>query len=130
FTTTPLLRTVFQEDFKQISQEVRLTSSNEGPLTWIVGAYAHKNEIDMYQDTYILTGPFDGLSARQFNQTNESYSIYGQGTYAFNNQWKLTAGLRQTWEDKSADQTRWISGSVPPAWLDTPISGARSESQL
>lgn len=130
FTTTPLLRSIFQEEFNQISQEVRLTSSNEGALTWIVGAYAHRNEIDMDQRSYILMGPFDGGTDRRFEQTNESYSLYGQATYAFNDQWKLTAGLRQTWEDKSADQTRAVMGAVPPTWLNTPLSGQRSESQL
>lgn len=130
FTAAPLLRSTFQEEFNQISQEVRLTSSNEGPLTWIVGAYAHKNEIDMHQESTILMGALNGTSKRDFNQTNESYSIYGQATYAFNEQWKLTAGLRQTWEDKAADQTRATSGVLPPSWVNTPLSGQRKESQL
>lgn len=130
FTVNPLLRTIFQEEFNQVSQEVRLTSPNDGPLTWIVGAYAHRNEIDMHQSSSILMGPFNGASDRQFNQTNESYSLYGQATYAFNDQWKLTAGLRQTWEDKAADQTRATTGAVPPSWVNTPLSGQREESQL
>ena len=130
FTINPLLRTVFQEEFNQVSQEVRLTSPNDGALTWIVGAYAHHNEIDMHQNTGILMGPFNGASDRLFNQTDESYSIYGQATYAFNEQWKLTAGLRQTWEDKAADQTRATTGAVPPSWVNTPLQGQRKESQL
>lgn len=130
FTINPLLRTTFQEEFNQVSQEVRLTSPNDGPLTWIVGAYAHRNEIDMHQNSSILMGPFNGASDRLFNQTNESYSLYGQATYSFNDQWKLTAGLRQTWEDKAADQTRSTSGAVPPSWVNTPLSGQREESQL
>ncbi len=130
FTINPLLRTTFQEEFNQVSQEVRLTSPADGPLTWIVGAYAHRNEIDMHQNSSILMGPFNGASDRLFNQTNESYSIYGQATYAFNDQWKLTAGLRQTWEDKAADQARSTSGAVPPSWVNTPLSGQREESQL
>ncbi|WP_158255957.1 MULTISPECIES: TonB-dependent receptor [unclassified Brevundimonas] len=130
FTINPLLRTTFQEDFNQVSQEVRLTSPNDGALTWIVGAYAHRNEIDMHQNTGILMGPFNGASDRLFNQTDESYSLYGQATYALNDQWKLTAGLRQTWEDKAADQTRATTGAVPPSWVNTPLSGQRKESQL
>lgn len=130
FTINPLLRTTFQEGFNQVSQEVRLTSPNDGPLAWIVGAYAHRNEIDMHQNSSILMGPFNGASDRLFNQTNESYSLYGQATYSFNDQWKLTAGLRQTWEDKAADQTRSTSGAVPPSWVNTPLSGQREESQL
>ncbi|MNJ24614.1 Pesticin receptor precursor [compost metagenome] len=130
FVAAPLLRTIFQEEFSQISQEVRLTSSNEGPLTWIVGAYAHKNEIDMHQNSHVFMGPFNGASDRLFNQVNESYSIYGQATYAFNDHWRLTAGLRQTWEDKSAEQTRSTTGAVPPTWVNTPLTGQREESQL
>lgn len=130
FTINPLLRSIFQEEFNQISQEVRLASSNDVPLTWIVGGYAHKNEIDMHQNSRVRMGPFDGASDRLFNQTNESYSIYGQATYAFNDHWKLTGGLRQTWEDKAAEQTRATTGAVPPTWLSTPLNGERSESQL
>lgn len=130
FTINPLLRTTFQEEFNQLSQEVRLTSPNDGTLTWIVGAYAHRNEIDMHQATAILMGPFNGTSVRDFDQTNETYSIYGQATYAFSDQWKLTTGLRQTWEDKAADQTRATIGVVPPSWLNTPLRGQRKESQL
>jgi len=130
FTINPLLRTTFQEDFSQISQEVRLTSPNDGPLTWIVGAYAHRNEIDMHQNSSVLMGPFNGASDRLFNQTDESYSLYAQATYALSDQWKLTAGLRQTWEDKAADQTRATTGVVPPSWINTPLQGQRKESQL
>ncbi len=42
----------------------------------------------------------------------------------------MTAGLRQTWEEKTADQTRATSGVVPPTWVNTPLSGQRDESQL
>ncbi len=130
FIAASLLRSVFQEDFDQISQEVRLTSPNDGALTWIIGGYAHKNEIDMHQNSRVQMGPFNGASDRLFNQENESYSIYGQATYAFNDQWKLTGGLRQSWEDKTARQTRTTTGAVPPTWLATPLNGQRSESQL
>ena len=130
FTPQDLLRSTFQEDFSQISQELRLTSSADGPFTWIVGAYAHSNEIDMYQASRITMGPLNGTSRRWFDQENTSFSLYGQGTYAFNDQWSVTAGLRQTWEEKTADQTRATSGVVPPTWVNTPLSGQRDESQL
>ncbi len=31
---------------------------------------------------------------------NEAYAIFGEGTYAFNEQWSFTLGLRQTWDDR------------------------------
>lgn len=130
FTSGDLLRSTFQEEFTQWSQELRLTSSADGPLTWIVGAYAHTNTIDMYQGSRINLGPLLGTSQRWFDQDNTSFSLYGQATYAFNDQWRMTAGLRQTWEDKSAEQTRVTDGVLPPTWVDTPLSGERDESQL
>lgn len=130
FTVDDILRSTFQEEFSQWSQELRLTSSSDGPLTWIVGGYAHTNTIDMYQSSSINMGPLDGVSRRWFTQDNTSFSLYGQATYAFNDQWRVTAGLRQTWEEKSADQTRATSGAVPPTWVDTPLTGERDESQL
>ena len=130
FGAGDVLRSIFQEEFSQWSQELRLTSSADGPFTWIAGAYAHTNEIDMHQSSRVNLGPLNGTSSRHFVQDNTSFSIYGQGTYAFNDQWSVTAGLRQTWEDKSADQTRATTGAVPPTWVSTPLNAARDESEL
>lgn len=130
FTVGDILRSTFQEEFSQWSQELRLTSSADGPLTWIVGAYAHTNTIDMHQASSITMGPLNGVSRRWFEQDNTSFSLYGQATYAFNDQWRITGGLRQTWEEKSADQTRATTGVVPPTWVNTPLTGQRDESQL
>lgn len=130
FSAGDLLRSTFQEKFRQWSQELRLTSSADGPLSWIVGAYAHTNTIDMYQASSINMGPLSGTSQRWFDQDNTSFSLYGQATYAFNDQWRVTAGLRQTWEEKSAEQDRATNGVLPPTWVDTSLSGERDESQL
>jgi len=130
FTVADLLRSTFKEKFSQWSQELRLISSADGPLTWVVGAYAHTNTMDMYQASSLNMAPLGGISERWFKQDNHSYSLYGQATYAFNDQWRLTAGLRQTWEDKKANQHRATSGVLPPTWVNTSLSGQRDESQL
>ncbi|MEW5684034.1 MAG: TonB-dependent receptor [Pseudomonadota bacterium] len=127
FTAGPLLVSSFIEDFSQISQEVRIASPAEARLTWIAGAYYHKNEIDLTQSSTINLGALRGTSDRFFEQDAETVSIYAQATYKLTEALRLTAGARQTWDDKSADQTRARTGTTPPTWLATPLSGSRSE---
>lgn len=127
FTAAPLLVSSFIEDFSQVSQEVRLASPSEARLNWIAGAYYHRNEIDLEQGTAIRAGPLAGTSDRFFQQEGETISLYAQASYQVTDKLKATLGARQTWDDKSAEQTRAKSGTVPPAWLATPLTGERKE---
>lgn len=127
FTAGPLLRSSFIEDFKQVSQEIRLTSPAEGRFTYVAGAYYHHNEIDLTQGTVITFGPFNGTQDRVFAQTAETVSLYAQGAFKITDKLNATVGLRQTWDSKDADQTRVKTGSVPATWLTTPLSGQRDE---
>ncbi|MCB1689556.1 MAG: TonB-dependent receptor, partial [Halioglobus sp.] len=34
---------------------------------------------------------------------NETYAIFGEGNYMFNDQWSVTAGVRQTWDDRKME---------------------------
>jgi len=37
------------------------------------------------------------------NVKNESWAVYGEATYTINDQWSVTAGARQTWDDRKLD---------------------------
>ncbi|WP_439134081.1 TonB-dependent receptor, partial [Pseudomaricurvus sp.] len=71
-------------------------------LEWVAGLYWY------YEDGFEHS-PGDVLlslqpAANPFDQTaemhNNSYSLFGQGTYHFNDAWSLSAGLRWTYDDK------------------------------
>jgi iron complex outermembrane receptor protein len=96
-----------------ITQEFRLTSRDEGALTWVAGLY-YIND-DVYRDETNSTaiavrgatpgslahpfGPQTTASEEQWNKT-EGYAAFGQATYRFNEQWALTAGARYTHDKK------------------------------
>lgn len=127
FTAASILNSSFIEAFEQTSQELRLTSPTSGRLKYVVGVYYHHNTVDLTQGTGIQLGPLNGTSNRIFSQDDDTVSLYGQASYDLTSALRATVGLRQTWDDKSADQTRANTGRVPPSWIATPLSGSRHE---
>jgi iron complex outermembrane receptor protein len=55
FVAAPLITAGIQEDYKQYSQELRLTSSSEGPLQWIGGVYFQQYELEETDFLYVPT---------------------------------------------------------------------------
>ena len=130
FTAASLFGSTFAEDFRQLSQEIRLISPEGGRFDYALGAYFHTNDYDLDQSSELSFGPFNGLTARFFEQENEVYSIYAQGTVYVTDSIRVSASGRQTEDDKEAEQARVIEGTVLPSWLATPLSGDRSESEF
>lgn len=124
----PYFRSQFGESFWQASQEVRITSPVNNAFSWIAGAYFHRAESDeIITRSYITFGPFLGTSFRIVDQQTTSASIYGQATYDFSKNWRLTGGLRGTFEKKEGGYDRTNAGVVPGTWLDTDLVGEIEE---
>lgn len=49
-----------------------------------------------------LARPLEDAALRRFEQTTDSYAAYGQATYELSNSWDITAGLRYSYDEKSA----------------------------
>ncbi|WP_116367313.1 TonB-dependent receptor [Parahaliea mediterranea] len=130
FSSADLFGSIFAEDFTQISQEIRLTSPASDTLDYIVGLYWHTSDYELYQSSGIDLGPFDGRSYRFFDQDNDVYSLYAQGTWYVSDSLRVSLGLRQTEDDKDADQKRSLTGVTPSSWLDSPLTGKRDESEF
>lgn len=76
----------------QITQELQLFGRN-GDLKWIVGGfYFTESNTDLTQSSTANTiGVIE----------NDSYAIYGQADYDFNDALTLNAGLRYTWDERA-----------------------------
>lgn len=74
------------------SQELRLTSTSDGPWDWILGFYYAEDELDS-TNQYV----FFGFNTFQFyEQEQDSIAAFANLGYQLNDQFKLTAGLRYT----------------------------------
>lgn len=82
------------------SQEFQLLSKTESRLQWILGAYTFQSEVGFEPlDIYVPGGVPSFIEVNGVQET-QAYALFGQGTYSFSDEWKLTAGIRRNWEEK------------------------------
>ena len=113
----------YEEDQSQFSQELRLESSGEGSLEYILGVFYQTEEIDHLQhfDFDTLQGiadgfplpPFVGRSTFDLDQDTDSFAAFGQATWNFSDSLRATLGLRYTRDEKDLDFSRETSGALP-----------------
>ena len=114
-TINPRYSSTYQEDYHNLSHELNLSSTGDGPLQWIGGLYWYKEGYKqpvfttMHDQTQLdgpitaaapaLTGPAPLDFRRRIfdNRTDfeqESYAVFGQVSYKFLDQFTATLGLR------------------------------------
>ena len=114
---------------RQFSEELRIASTGTGPLQWIAGAFfSHFQSIFAEYNASIpivanapgeLAVDPQGILYQANNPYHiKQYAIFGEGTYAFTENWKLTAGARWYKFDSRADEETEgylaTSGSATP----------------
>lgn len=80
-----------------LSQEIRLVSAGEGPLSWVGGLYYQERDQRYNQTEYIMPStapPEERQIHRHGNQPSEHVSAYGEATYSFASHVDATLGLR------------------------------------
>lgn len=127
------------QEFNQYSQEFQLLSPSGKRFEYLLGAHAFKNDFyvdrrtDVDINVFLLPfgalpfdpAPFGGpadiwrfSNLRYLDQETKSYSIYGSGTFHFNDQWSVTAGLRYNKEDKTSHDRLYLSEFGTSRFLD------------
>jgi iron complex outermembrane receptor protein len=107
----------FNEDFNVFSQELRLQSSGEGPLRWLVGAYFSRSET-----TNVATGgvglPFRIPLLAQADEF-ENFALFTQNTWEVNDRFELGFGLRYDHADKPSTDllNNFEFGTSSEEWL-------------
>ena len=117
----------FPEKFDQFSQEIRLLSPTGKRFEYIVGAYWDYGnyELKQLQGFNILNlfgNPYFGRIDSVFKQRAESYSVFGQGTFNFNDDLRLIGSLRYTHASKRGS---FASQLIYGPFAIRPISSAR-----
>lgn len=111
-------------DREQFTQELRLVSSGDGPLSWIVGGFYNKLESDSSGIEYVPGLPdFFGIDRpdemEYYSLTNleqEEKAVYGEIGYRITDAWQVTIGGR--YYDYTVDQ---INGTDLPLLNDDPF---------
>lgn len=108
---------------KQMTQDLRLTSRGNGPFSFIAGAYYQREKIFNSTENQFFGDPLydvtgDGqMTAQdcidsgfygcrfynQFDQLRNTWAVYTDDSYAFNDQWKLRGGLRYNHDNATQD---------------------------
>jgi outer membrane receptor protein involved in Fe transport len=98
-----------EQDVKTFTQELRLTSQDDGPIEWVAGLFYLHRELDFtmlqiasgandYTNAYFGTpAPVDFtdvLATGGANQTFTDLAGFGELTWHVTEQWQLTGGLR------------------------------------
>lgn len=82
------------DDLDQFTQEVRLASNATGPFNWQVGFF--------YFDTdfQVSTVGFTFPPLTTVSHANESWALFGQGSYDLTDRLTVTGGVRYTEDDR------------------------------
>ncbi|MGE4430547.1 MAG: TonB-dependent receptor [Sphingobium sp.] len=98
------------ELFKTYTQEIQLQSNPDAPFTWILGGF-YMHDRNGFRDPVGL-GLFGsafggGVGLSNYVRTN-SYSVFGEGTYALTEQLRIRAGLRYTIDKRELLGTTYV----------------------
>ena len=95
---------------EQFTQELRIESPLDQPVSWVAGYYYYKNELDRTFNRTIDLNAFAGFPVVQnlnivASGDNESHSVFGQATWNVSDTVRLSFGGRYTDEEVDLDQT-------------------------
>lgn len=91
---------------RQISQELQLNSVSDGPLSWLVGVFGFREQVD--QDA-IFTG-----NRNLDEQTSTSYALFGEVGYELRPGLSVSVGARYSRDRKSIDREFFAVGATTP----------------
>ena len=113
----------------QFTQELRLTSSNDGPLSWVAGLYYFDESSDIFFDIRNFQALFSLGTEAIFDavQKTTAWAVFGDATYDITDRLSLTLGGRFSNEEKDFDNQQTVlilnGGTVPPIPPAGPLGG-------
>jgi outer membrane receptor protein involved in Fe transport len=110
---------------QQLSEELRLTSTDKGPFQWQAGYYFQrlKSEWDMWSvNPQMLSAGIGNIYVDYMPQTITQNALFGEGSLEFAQGWKATLGLRGYHYEYSQTNSEW--GDFTPYGFANLTSGA------
>jgi iron complex outermembrane recepter protein len=110
---------------QQLSEELRLTSTDKGPFQWQAGYYYQrlKSEWDMWSvNPQAIQYGIGDIYVDYMPQTITQNALFGEASLAFADNWKATVGLRGYHYEYSQTNSEW--GDFTPYGFANLLSGA------
>jgi len=115
-----------EEDHKQFSQEIQISSPGGEKLEWILGLYYFTEENDVrneyflpFVDEQFLLPSDDSCCLLKLNGSSETkaFAAFGEATYDISNRLEFVLGARYSWEERSGENAVVLE-SFPAPVLD------------
>lgn len=102
-TEVEVTRSYFSYESDQLSQELRLASADDNPLTWMIGAYYMDEDKEGALGLGRNTHPAFGQVSFIIPNTDETqaFAVFGEVSYDMSDQWNATLGIRYSDEEKT-----------------------------
>ncbi len=112
-------------DTKQFTQEFRLASNTDDRFSWQMGAFYFNSELKVTTESFASFGFAGTQQDTRIKQENETWAVFGQGSYDVTDELTLTAGIRYTDDEKDFTVLQfgqlWLDLGIPTSLAD-PIS--------
>ncbi|MGE0624405.1 MAG: TonB-dependent receptor [Pseudomonadales bacterium] len=93
------------------SQELRLASADDQPLTWLAGLYYSSDRVDDVSNYDDSESPTVGFTfGSRSTQKTESAAVFGNARWQLAPEWRLNVGGRYTREDRSIENCTTDTG--------------------
>jgi iron complex outermembrane recepter protein len=101
FTASPAIGQGQTEMQRQISQDLRISSNDDGPWRWSAGLFYMHENFNGTQYFEMASLPRDIWSRDVFDQKADTFSTFGEVGYFVTPEFELSAGARYTYDHKN-----------------------------
>ncbi len=110
---------------KQLTQEFRIASNGDGPLSYQAGVFYFDEDLEIVSDNYSTLGDPnnapDGVNIRvSQKQNSKAYGVFGSLTYQLTDQFSVTGGIRYN-DDKRRFVAVRSRDTQFPGFLQNPL---------
>jgi len=101
FTATPYIGQAQEETQRQFSQELRLSSTDDDVFRWSGGLFYMHERFEGTQYFDLVSFPRSLWSRDVFEQSADTFSVFGEAGYFVTPEWEVSGGGRYTYDRKS-----------------------------
>jgi iron complex outermembrane receptor protein len=117
------------------SEEINLVSSDKGPFTWVTGAVYQNDNLNTPQFILSLAPGGTTTSSIALNAlwdlaVRDTWGVFAQGGYAFNDKFKMQAGLRYSETTFTANAISEILFFGTPLATSSLLNAKQSDSKV